>query len=57
MLCESRIVGPETVVLPIQNGLGSADRVASVASEKRRSRSASSAASVRPVIGPGHVHH
>src|SRR2546425_793180 len=28
-------IGPETVVLPIQNGLGSADRVAAILGEER----------------------
>src|SRR5262245_64756369 len=29
------LVGPETTVLPIQNGLGSADRVAAILGEER----------------------
>ena len=40
------LLGPDTVVLPIQNGLGSADRIASV-SARRRWRSGSRAGSAR----------
>ena len=50
------LLGPDTVVLPIQNGLGSADRVAAILGEDRV---------VIGVVGgfgaamvrPGHVHH
>ncbi len=50
------IVGPETVVLPIQNGLGSADRVASVLGEEKVVIGVVGGFGAS-VIGPGHVHH
>ena len=50
------IVGPETVVLPIQNGLGSADRVASVLGEERVAIGVVGGFGAS-VVGPGHVHH
>lgn len=50
------LVGPDTVVLTIQNGLGSAERVAAVLGEERVAVGivGGFGASIR---GPGHVHH
>jgi 2-dehydropantoate 2-reductase len=50
------LIGPETVVLPIQNGLGSADRVAAVLGEARVAIGVVGGFGAS-VIGPGHVHH
>jgi len=50
------LVGPETVVLPIQNGLGSADRVASVLGDDRVVIGVAGGFGAS-VVGPGHVHH
>jgi 2-dehydropantoate 2-reductase len=50
------MVGPETVVLPIQNGLGSADRVAAVLGEERVAIGVVGGFGAS-VVGPGHVHH
>jgi 2-dehydropantoate 2-reductase len=50
------IVGRETVVLPIQNGLGSADRVAYVLGEERVAIGVVGGFGAS-VVGPGHVHH
>jgi 2-dehydropantoate 2-reductase len=50
------MLGPETVVLPIQNGLGSAERIAAVVGEERVAIGVVGGfgASMR---GPGHAHH
>jgi len=50
------IVGPKTVVLPIQNGLGSADRVASVLGEEKVAIGVVGGFGAS-MVGPGHVHH
>jgi 2-dehydropantoate 2-reductase len=50
------IVGPETVVLPIQNGLGSADRVAAILGEDRVAIGVAGGFGAS-VLGPGRVHH
>jgi 2-dehydropantoate 2-reductase len=50
------LVGPETVVLPIQNGLGSAERVASVLGEERVAIGVVGGFGAS-MVGPGHVHH
>jgi len=50
------LVGPETVVLPIQNGLGSADRVAAVLGEEHVAIGVVGGFGAS-VVGPGHVHH
>ena len=50
------LVGPETVVLPIQNGLGSADRVAAVLGEEAVAIGVVGGFGAS-VVGPGHVHH
>lgn len=50
------LVGPETVVLPIQNGLGSADRVAAVLGDERVAIGVVGGFGAS-VVGPGHVHH
>jgi len=50
------LVGPETVVLPIQNGLGSADRVAAILGEEGVAIGVVSGFGAS-VVGPGHVHH
>jgi 2-dehydropantoate 2-reductase len=52
----SRLLGPRTVVLTIQNGLGSADTVAEAVGAERLAVGIAAAfgASVR---APGHVHH
>ena len=50
------LVGPETVVLPIQNGLGSADRVASVLGEEKVAIGVVGGFGAS-IVGPGHVHH
>jgi 2-dehydropantoate 2-reductase len=50
------MVGLETVVLPIQNGLGSADRVAAVLGEERVAIGVAGGFGAS-IIGPGHVHH
>ena len=47
---------PETVVLPIQNGLGSADRIAAVLGEERVAIGVAGGFGAS-VVGPGHVHH
>ena len=50
------LVGPHTVVLPIQNGLGSADRIAAILGEEQVAIGVVGGfgASMR---GPGHAHH
>lgn len=50
------LVGAETVVLPIQNGLGSAERVAAVLGEERVAIGVVGGFGAS-VVGPGHVHH
>jgi len=50
------IVGPETVVLPILNGLGGADRVARVLGDDRVAIGVVGGFGAS-VVGPGHVHH
>lgn len=50
------LVGAETVVLPIQNGLGSADRVASVLGEEVVAIGVAEGFGAS-LVGPGHVRH
>jgi 2-dehydropantoate 2-reductase len=50
------LVGPETVVLPIQNGLGSADRVAAIIGEEKIAIGVVARFGAS-IVGPGHVHH
>jgi 2-dehydropantoate 2-reductase len=50
------MVGLETVVLPIQNGLGSADRVAAVLGQERVAIGVAGGFGAS-IVGPGHVHH
>jgi 2-dehydropantoate 2-reductase len=50
------LVGPETVVLPIQNGLGSADRIAAILGDDRVAIGVAGGFGAS-MIGPGHVHH
>ena len=50
------LVGPETVVLPIQNGLGSADRIAAVLGEEQVAIGVVGGFGAS-IVGPGHVHH
>jgi 2-dehydropantoate 2-reductase len=50
------LVGPDTVVLPIQNGLGSADRIAAVLGEERVAIGVVGGFGAS-IVGPGHVHH
>jgi 2-dehydropantoate 2-reductase len=50
------LLGPETVVLPIQNGLGSADRIAGVLGEERVAIGVAGGFGAS-MVGPGHVHH
>jgi 2-dehydropantoate 2-reductase len=50
------LVGPETVVLSIQNGLGSPDRVARVLGEGRVAVGVVGGFGAS-VVAPGHVHH
>jgi 2-dehydropantoate 2-reductase len=50
------LLGPETVVLPIQNGLGSADRIAAVLGEERVAIGVAGGFGAS-MVGPGHVHH
>jgi 2-dehydropantoate 2-reductase len=50
------LVGPETMVLPIQNGLGSADRVASVLGDEAVAIGVAGGFGAS-IVGPGHVHH
>jgi len=50
------LVGPETVVLPIQNGLGSADRIAAVLGDERVAIGVVGGFGAS-MIGPGHAHH
>src|SRR5262245_46118151 len=50
------LLGPETVVLPIQNGLGSSEVVAEVLGEERIIVGIAGGFGAS-VVGPGHVHH
>jgi 2-dehydropantoate 2-reductase len=50
------LLGPETVVLTIQNGLGSADAVAEVLGEHRVVIGVAGGFGAS-IVGPGHVHH
>jgi len=50
------LLGPQTVVLPIQNGLGSADRIASVLGEEPVAIGVAGGFGAS-IVGPGHVHH
>jgi 2-dehydropantoate 2-reductase len=50
------LVGPDTVVLPIQNGLGSADRIAAVLGEEPVAIGVAGGFGAS-IVGPGHVHH
>jgi 2-dehydropantoate 2-reductase len=50
------LVGPDTVVLPIQNGLGSADRIARVLGEERVAIGVAGGFGAS-LVGPGHAHH
>jgi 2-dehydropantoate 2-reductase len=50
------LLGPETVVLPIQNGLGSADRIASVLGDGPVAIGVAGGFGASIVV-PGHVHH
>ena len=50
------LIGPETVVLPIQNGLGSAERIAAILGEEPVAIGVVGGFGAS-VVGPGHVHH
>jgi 2-dehydropantoate 2-reductase len=50
------IMGPDTVVLPIQNGLGSADRIAAILGEERVAIGVAGGFGAS-IVGPGRVHH
>ena len=50
------LVGPDTVVLPIQNGLGSADVAAEVLGEDRVAVGVAGGFGAS-LVGPGHAHH
>jgi 2-dehydropantoate 2-reductase len=50
------IVGNDTVVLPIQNGLGSADRIAAILGEERVAIGVAGGFGAS-IVGPGRVHH
>jgi 2-dehydropantoate 2-reductase len=50
------LVGDDTVVLPIQNGLGSADRVAAVLGEERVAIGVAGGYGAS-IVAPGHAHH
>jgi len=50
------LVGADTVVLPIQNGLGSADRVAAVLGDQRVAIGVVGGFGAS-MVAPGHVHH
>src|SRR5262245_57383529 len=52
----SPLVGPDTVVLPIQNGLGSPDRVAAILGEERVAVGVAGGFGAS-IVAPGHVHH
>jgi len=50
------LIGPDTLVLPIQNGLGSADRIAAVLGEERVAIGVVGGFGAS-IVGPGHAHH
>jgi 2-dehydropantoate 2-reductase len=50
------LLGPDTVVLPIQNGLGSANRVAAILGEDRVAIGVAGGFGAS-IVAPGHVHH
>ena len=50
------MLSPDTVVLPIQNGLGSADRIAAVLGEERVAIGIAGGFGAS-IVAPGHVHH
>ncbi len=50
------LLGPDTVVLPIQNGLGSADRIAGILGEDRVAMGVVGGFGAS-IVGPGHAHH
>jgi 2-dehydropantoate 2-reductase len=50
------IVGNDTVVLPIQNGLGSADRIAAILGDERVAIGVAGGFGAS-IVGPGRVHH
>jgi len=50
------LLGPDTVVLPIQNGLGSADRIAAILGDERVAIGVVGGFGAS-MVGPGHVHH
>ena len=50
------LIGPDTVVLPIQNGLGSADRIAAILGEDRVAIGIAGGFGAS-IVAPGHVHH
>jgi 2-dehydropantoate 2-reductase len=50
------LVGPDTVVLPIQNGLGSPDRVAAILGEECVAVGVAGGFGAS-IVAPGHVHH
>jgi 2-dehydropantoate 2-reductase len=51
-----QLLGPDTVVLPIQNGLGSAERIAAILGEERVAIGVVGGFGAS-MVGPGHVHH
>jgi 2-dehydropantoate 2-reductase len=51
-----QLLGPDTVVLPIQNGLGSADRIAAVLGDECVAIGVAGGFGAS-MVGPGHVHH
>jgi 2-dehydropantoate 2-reductase len=50
------MVGNDTVVLPIQNGLGSADRIAAILGDERVAIGVAGGFGAS-IVRPGHVHH
>jgi 2-dehydropantoate 2-reductase len=50
------LLGPDTVVLPIQNGLGSADRIAAILGDERVAIGVVGGFGAS-MVGPGHVRH
>jgi 2-dehydropantoate 2-reductase len=50
------LLGPETIVLPIQNGLGSADRIAAVLGNEAVAIGVAGGFGAS-IVRPGHVHH
>ena len=51
-----QLLGPNTVVLPIQNGLGSADRIAAILGDERVAIGVVGGFGAS-MVGPAHVHH